>query len=174
VNPIYNSALAISSSGETLKIFATKYYFGIIKYQTPTLLYTNVNLVCEFQRDDLWNVSPYVPVTSLGAQWYVPRLKTDIAVDTTGTGSYLVDCPEIWDSSGTKQLIDDNGVTYNAQTDVRLVGPHYNRLVMGGKLLGGIKRTTNGYGSLFDEMTINNITYINIPLNSKTYLIPKG
>ena len=177
--PIQNLIFITNSIGGNIKIFCTNYYIGLFNSgssSSSTLFGGGSSdvFLCEFNRDDLWNIHPYKPVTLLQDKWYVPRLKTDISIDSTGETSYLSDCPEIWDLSGTKQLIDNNGVVYNAQTDVRLVGEQYNKLVYGGKLLGGVKRTTNSLGSKFNEVTINNITYINIPIKTKTYLIPKA
>jgi hypothetical protein len=161
-------------NGGTLNIFCTSSYFCITgKTLYPKLLDASnqtVILLSEFSRDDLWNVSPYVPVALLLDKWYSPRLKTNISTDSTGTNSYLIDCPEIWDNLETKQLIDEKGIVYNAQTDVRLINDQYPRLVLGGKLLGGIKRTANNFGSMYDEVTINNITYINISMLTKILL----
>ena len=131
--------------------------------------------VFEYSRDDLWNVASG-EYPCWGLMWngvtdcYVPRLKNTTSLDLTGVTSVLIEAP---DYAITKQILDANNIPYNSVREIRLYNPNQTNLIIGGKMLGNVKRTTDTIAANFDEFTVDGNTYLLVKFGTKRLLIPK-
>lgn len=117
------------------------------------------SLVVEVARDDLWSTGYPCSVFSNSGIFdtasYSPRLKTGIATDTTGSGAFLV--PSALNPI-TKQVLDASNVPAHAAIDIRLQNyTNFTYGLLGGVILGGLKQTTDNFGSSADETIISGV-----------------
>ena len=184
-NPIYSQQLDLTNGG-IVYIAATARYLYLFSFKTATSTWgysatgTGFTGLSELSRDDLWNTNypPYAFVCSNASgfgQCYLPRIKGNTA-DETGLTAYLGINPNY---PMTKQVIAADGTTpVHLAVDIKLSNTtQFTYTVLGGTMLGGVKRTTDSIGLTTDEMTISTATYVlwkgSGSSGSFSFLVPK-
>jgi len=134
--------------------------------------------IYEYTRDDLWNDESYpthlwVNGTFHANAIYVSRLKTGIGVDSISSNASLT---LVSDYAITKPLLDSSGTGLaQSMREMRVYSNSYTTyLVNGGKVLGDVWETTNGYGVNLQEAIVGLKTYVVWANSSYRYLYPKG
>lgn len=191
-NPAYSSddltkcQLLDLVNGGILYIAATARYCYMLSHKPNNNFYgssgfNNFNGVSEYSRDDLWSAgypcAAFINsnVIQNGA-CYVPRVKSAANTDAVGSSASLSLQPNY---SMAKQILDANGtIALHSAVDLRLSNTtSWPYTVLGGLLLGGIKRTTDAFGMILDETLIDGKDYViwtsGAGLNSFRLLIPK-
>lgn len=178
-NPVTigNDQKLFFSGGGIIYIFATNRYLFLLSYAN-SLWGSTTNLSAigciEYAREDDWNISPYpcwAVINTTPTTIYSPRLKSQNAVDVTSVSSFLTESP---DYIINKSIIDRLGNTFHTDREIRVCNPtSYTNLVLGGKVLGDIRRTTDSLGLNLDELVFNSVRYITLIFGTNRYLIPK-
>lgn len=155
-----------SVNGGVLFIGASNRYFLCLSYKPSANYYGSSSYgsfcgVVEFSKDDLW-AGTYPSYAFLSSNdlslVYVPRTKSSIESDVTGSLAVLALQPTM---AMTKQILNTVGsIPQHASTDLRISNTtSYTYTVLGGVILGGIKRTTDSFSITADEVVIDDDTY---------------
>jgi hypothetical protein len=152
--------------GGILFLGASARYLLALSYKPATLAYGSSGYgsfcgVVEFSRDDVWNTN-YPPFAWLSsndfAACYTPRMKNGIDTDAKGAQAFLSLQPYI---SMSKQILDVSGnIPLHASVDLRLSNTaSFTYTVLGGVVLGELKRTTDSFSITGDETIINSKSF---------------
>lgn len=153
-------------NGGIIFIGASERYVLCLSYKPSTSSYGSSSYgsfsgVVEFSRDDIWSTTypAHAFISSNDfSTCYVPRTKSSIDSDVKDELAFLSLQPNI---AITKQILSNIGdIPQHLSVDLRLSNTAtYTYTVLGGIVLGGIKRTTDGFSITADEVIINNETY---------------
>lgn len=176
VNLCYNSdAIAKSqrldlANGGIIYLAATARYLYLLSYLTSGATFGssgagNFSGVQELSRDDPWNVAPYPThvsvqsdiMTSTGA--FAPYVKSAIGVNSYGASAVLTLQPNY---AMAKQILNAAGLApIHSAVDLRYSNTaNFTYTLLGGLMLGGVKRTTDSFGVSTDETVIGSATYV--------------
>lgn len=136
-------------------------------------------LMAEITREDAWNVDPYpsfiLTASTLlaGSNYlYLPKAKVAPSSDKAGTDSRLI---ASYVGVFNKRPIASDGTSLaHIVSDIKASLTSGTYLILGGTVLGGIKRTTDSFGATLDEVTVNGITHVIWGISTNRYLFPKA
>jgi len=196
--PRYSQLLDLDNGG-VIFVACSNRFLALFGYRPTTNHFGAVDEswcgVFEYTRDDAWSnvngstypthvfITPYsiklklTTVTDTYPPLYVPRLKNSIsAPDINGSTAKLYASVGV---DVSNKILNSTGTgTAHIAADIRVSNTSdFTYSILGGVVLGGIKRTTESQGSNLEEAVLNNTTYV-IWEGGKTfpnarYLIPK-
>lgn len=154
-------------NGGILYIAATARYLYLLSYKTTGAVFGSAGYasfcgLSEYSRDDAWNTShpPYAFISPENfSACYVPRIKKSPGIDAFGSEAVLALQPNY---SMTKQILNAAGASpIHSAVDLRLANTaSWTYTVLGGLMLGGVKRTTDAFGVMTDETVIGTDNYV--------------
>lgn len=158
----------------------SKYYLGMLSYLPATTTWGSstglgASIVCEYSRADSWSTSTsgypthlYLNSSDLSTG-YIPRIRSDNANDSLNFNSSLS-----IGFTNNKQALDASNLPIQAVSDIYNSSNSSTTLFVGGTLLGGLKRSTDGFGTSTDEITISGNNYFIMAAGTQRLAIPKS